>query len=408
MSPTRTFTRVADGLYELAIPSCQTIIEVGRVAGTRFNGLGGELTVRSTHPGVTTIDGASVLWSGPVSFADWRARKDLVTVLDQRSRVLSLDWNVVLDDLGFNVREAERAGEPAILLWQAPIPTEDEELDADGLTLLRSHPSVIFADGDTGKSFLSLHVAGCLARQGLKVGLFDWEFTQGAQRKRYDRLFGSEELDIVYLECPKPLVDDVDRLAETIRAHGITYAIFDSMAFASGGKPEDSDVAGAYFRALRGFGIGSLHLAHINKSETTASKPFGSVFWHNGARMTWFAKRNGDILHLTNKKSNLGPALAPIAFRVEHTETRTTYSRVDSAAPPTVRSGKRNSTIKLAIAELETGPKSRTALQAAIQVKPDSLRKAIKRAIDAGELIEISGEGDAEPLISLAKHRVAA
>jgi hypothetical protein len=74
-----------------------------------------------------------------------------------------------------------------------------------------------------------------------------------------------------------------------------------------------------YFSAVRALGpIGSLHIAHINKSEQGDQKPFGSVFWSNGARNIWYVKRSeaGDTtgefgVGLYHRKANTGRLQGP-------------------------------------------------------------------------------------------------
>jgi hypothetical protein len=60
------------------------------------------------------------------------------------------------------------------------------------------------------------------------------------------------------------------------------------------GPPEAADSAADYFRALRTLNMGSLHIAHVTKAEGGDQKPFGSTFYHNGARSTWFVQRSED------------------------------------------------------------------------------------------------------------------
>ena len=81
----------------------------------------------------------------------------------------------------------------------------------------------------------------------------------------------------MYARCERPLVYEADRLARIVREHDISYAIFDSVAFACDGPPEAAEVAGRYFRAVRQLGIGSLQIAHISKAENGDKKPFGSA-----------------------------------------------------------------------------------------------------------------------------------
>jgi hypothetical protein len=70
-------------------------------------------------------------------------------------------------------------------------------------------------------------------------------------------------------------------------------------------------------------GAGSLHLAHVNRSDTGDKKPYGSSFWHNGARATWNIKTADQIpgarkltIGLYNRKTNIGPLRAAVGFRM--------------------------------------------------------------------------------------------
>jgi hypothetical protein len=113
------------------------------------------------------------------------------------------------------------------------------------------------------------------------------------------------------------------------------------VAYACGGAPESAEIAGAYFRAVRQIGSGSLHIAHVNKSETSDQKPFGSIFWSNSARSTWYAQRaeetpDGSIIRLGlfNRKSNLGPLRPPLGYTVTFTEDQTVFRRSEIAENP--------------------------------------------------------------------------
>jgi hypothetical protein len=132
------------------------------------------------------------------------------------------------------------------------------------------------------------------------------------------------------------LSNEVDRLRRIARDEQIDFAIFDSVAFACDGPPEAAEVAGRYFRGVREIGGGSIHVAHITKGENSDKKPFGSTFWHNGARSTWFAKASEPsddaptlTLGLFNRKCNMGALGQPVGFKIEFGETRTIFSRTD-------------------------------------------------------------------------------
>ena len=129
--------------------------------------------------------------------------------------------------------------------------------------------------------------------------------------------------------------------AVSFRDNSIEFIVYDSVAFAGDGPPESAEVAGRYFRAVRQIGGGSLHIVHVSKGENADQKPFGSAFWHNGARSTWYAQvanpdANGVLLQLGlfNRKANLGRLRPSIGFNISFTENRTTFRRTDVADNP--------------------------------------------------------------------------
>jgi hypothetical protein len=70
-------------------------------------------------------------------------------------------------------------------------------------------------------------------------------------------------------------------------------------------------------------------------------KPFGSVFFHNGARATWNIKiadesPTGETisLGLFARKANLGRLPRPTGFKIEFTPDRTFFTRSDPADVP--------------------------------------------------------------------------
>ncbi len=149
--------------------------------------------------------------------------------------------------------------------------------------------------------------------------------------------------NVMYMRCERALIHEVDRLRQVIGEHSINYVIFDSIAFACDGPPEAAEIAGNYFRALRQLKIGSLHVAHITKGNqdqkpgANEQRPFGSAFWHNGARSTWFAKRTDATdepttnfsVGLYQRKANLGPLRPALGFQFEFTHDSTIVSKID-------------------------------------------------------------------------------
>lgn len=409
MNCERRFSRAGEGRYVLDVSDYCLTLDLERVKRDRFGALRGELTVRCDLPGAATIDG-NLAWSGEVTISDNRGRADVLRALESRVTARGLDWSLLLDELGMRVRAAERTGEPAILLRDAKRPAPDEQLRIDGLALPKRHPSIIFGDGGSAKSYLALYVAGRLAQSGLRVALFDWELEAEDHRLRLEHLFGADMPAVVYARCSRPLVHEADRLARIRHEHRLDFAVFDSIGFACDGPPEAAEVAGAYLRTVRSLGIGSLNLAHISKAEGGDQKPFGSAFWHNGARMTWFAKladgNPGDseiTLGLFNRKHNLGPRLPAVGFGVRFETNTTTFTRVNLADVSDLAS--KLSTFERITAALKRGPLTVAALADELDAKPDTVERTVRRWVSKGRLVRLEAHSGTPTRYGLAEFR---
>lgn len=340
------------------------------------NQLVGELTV---------CRGDQTLSAADFNLSSARARSERARHLEQRTKMKKLDWGRLLEEFAQHVLGAERQGEPAVSLRDVPRPTADDEIVVDGVPLLPRHPVIWFGDGGTFKSYLALYFAGKMARRGRRIGYFDWELDGGAHRHRLERLFGDDMPDIKYLRCEQPLFRMAEHVRRTVREERLDYAIFDSIAFACDGPPEAAEVASRYFGALRQLGpIGSLHIAHISKSEGADRKPFGSTFWANGARATWFMKKadaepggNQLTIGLYNRKSNLSGLSSPGGFGITFSSQRTSLKPVaienhpDLAAQLSVRH-------RMASA-LRNGSMSTADLADTIEAKPNTVTRTARR-----------------------------
>jgi hypothetical protein len=149
---------------------------------------------------------------------------------------------------------------------------DDDMIEVAGLAFPKRHPSILFGDGVTCKSYFALYLAGRIAEMGHSAALFDWELCPDDHRDRLERLFPDGMPRILYARCERPLVFETDRLRRIVRENGVQFSVFDSIAFACDGPPESAETAGRYFRSVRQIGGGSLHLAHVTKGEG-ASKP---------------------------------------------------------------------------------------------------------------------------------------
>ena len=297
--------------YVLELMSLGTELRIERLRRERSE-LVGELTVSSSLPGTRSPNG--VLHVADMNVSSARARTERARILAERANTADVDWTGLLEDLCQSVIAAERAGQPATLLRDVIRPPVGEDIVIDGIRLPRRLPVGLFGDGGDAKSYLALRIATRLAALGMRVLFADWEFAAEDHRDRLERLCGPDMPELWYVRCERPMTAEADRLRRIVAQERIDYFIADSVAFACDGPPEAAEVAAGYFRGLRRIGpIGSLNTAHV-RQENGDQKPFGSAFWHNGFRSTWFVKRSTETaesdrieIGLFNRKANTGP-----------------------------------------------------------------------------------------------------
>jgi hypothetical protein len=174
---------------------------------------------------------------------------------------------------------------------------------------------------------------------------------------------------------------EADRLRRLVRELKADYLICDSVGFASDGRPEDAEVALRYVQCLRRIGVGSLNLAHTNKTDESDKKPFGSTFWHNGARGTWNVKvadasPNEVTLGVFQRKT-LGARRPAVGYRFEFGPERTHIVRVDLAHVDELAA-------ELPLwqrikALVGRQPQSLAAIAEGLGAKLDSVEKAVQR-----------------------------
>ncbi len=378
----REFRILDQDRYWLSFPEIRVLLELDHLR-RHFGELLGELSVRCDLPGARGIDG--VLSIADFKVSNGPARIDRAKLLAARANTRNeIDWVAILEEFCQRVTAAEREGAPAVDLRTVPLPGPDDTIEVAGLHLLRRHPAVLFGDGGAAKSYLALYLAGLLAERGLAVALFDWELAGEDHRYRLGCLFPDGMPQVFYLRCDKPLVHEVDRLRRNVRDNDIQFAVFDSVGYAADGAPESAEAAGKYFRAVRQIGVGSLHIAHVNKSENGDQKPFGSVFWHNSARSTWYVQRadesaDGSVvrLGLFHRKANLGRLRPPLGYTVTFGEELTTFKRSDVADNPDL-AGQLSVRQRMSYL-LSKGPMTPEAIAEEIGAKVDTVERTLRR-----------------------------
>lgn len=370
--------------YLLEDVALGTEIRVERLRRERGE-LVGELTVSCGLPGARSIDGT--LHAADFNLSSARARVERARILADRAATNGqVDWGGLLEEFCLRVSTAERVGAPAVDLREVAPAPPDDALTVDRLALPRRHPAILFGDGGCGKSTIGLHVAGRLAQAGMTVLYADWEWSAPDHRLRLGQMFGEAMPSVLYVRAERPLVAEVDRLTRLAREHSVDYLIADSIAFACDGPPEAAEVAASYFRALRRIGVGSLNIAHVTKSDGGDQKPFGSTFWHNGARSTWFAQRSGDddgpelVVGLFNRKTNSGPRAAPFGFRMTFDAGRIDVqpTELDDVADLAVRMTVRQRMVAL----LRSGAMTMVEIAGELDVPVDTIKKTERRGRD--------------------------
>lgn len=184
------------------------------------------------------------------------------------------------------------------------------EFFVEGL-FAEGHHSIVFGDGSSGKTMwlyaIAIAVAagipifGCDVKPGA-VLLVDYETSEELARWRIERLMTGMGMDAANLDSLPiyywpgggiPIAEQAENIRRFARKHGINFMIVDSGGVACGMPPEKSEAAIQYFAGCQRTGIDTVvTICHVS-ALSDGQFPFGSKFWHNLARATYFMKASG-------------------------------------------------------------------------------------------------------------------
>ena len=382
MTETLTKPRVSvqDETYRFAW-DCGIEAELDRVAEHRDE-LSAEVTIRSSReprPGL--------LHSARLNLMSTQARKTLASALTDRDP--DIDWPGLVEQMCFLTRERYRSGEPSVDL-RTHTPSDASRwllepfIESDG-------PCVTFADGGSGKSLFAQAVSVSIASGVSVVGrlhgdprpvlYLDWETSGDAVHERVEAIARGAEISpfpaVYYRRQYASLAESASEIRREIRRLGVGFVVVDSLGAARAGEPESADVTIRLFNAARSLGVPWLGIDHVTKAiGNQGSRPFGSTFTHNLARITWGADKaqeageNSLVIALKNHKRNNGRLLPTTGYRLDFVSTSddrlwtVRFLHTDITRVPEL-AGKVSLSSRI-LAELSSGPLAQVELAEAL------------------------------------------
>lgn len=296
-----------------------------------------EITVRSQRPGQEGH------LHGPVKMFFLSSNAITGTVKALRGRLDDhgeddLDWPAMVEQARvLSLRRAREGGEVVRL---GDIDPEHGPRFLLAPFIEGKGDTILFGDGGTGKSVLAAAVAvsvasGCplLGMEPAVVGpvlYLDWESDAGihAERMRalcagFDPEMDWRAVDVLYRREVGPLSASARDLQKIVQRHDTALVIVDSIGLAGHGPSEEMETKRQLFSAMRSLGVPILGIDHIGKARgTDRSKPFGSVYTHNSARLAWRADQVGSadassiVVKLINTKANHGRAAQSMSLEL--------------------------------------------------------------------------------------------
>jgi AAA domain/Toprim-like len=363
------------------------------------SGVTGELTILHA--------GRRLHW-GAFSLAATSARETL------RKKLEHVDpeppWGDYLEEVAYRLTRAAREGEPIVTLTGRPASPTRALVPR---LLYEGEPTLIFGDGDTGKSLVALTIsvavhAGVALPGGFRperarpAAYLDWETSRDTIEARLGLIAAGLGIDpppILYKRMTRPLVDVAATLAAEFARSGIGLVVIDSKMFAvgSGDGVAFHEPITAFYNALALFApAASLVLNHVTNADAkngTPARPFGGAFAFNGPRLIWEAKRDRDVTDATaiaftcTKANNLPRKPDPFGLRFVPGDDAITIYPFDlaEAAPQVTAGASLTYRVRMAIARGITTPEG---IAEELDAKRASIERLLRRLRKDGKARE--------------------
>jgi hypothetical protein len=229
--------------------------------------------------------------------------------------------------------------EPAVLppsRWLADMdPVTPGAMLADGL-MVPEGVTVLYGPGDVGKGHVACEAIRHLSAVG-PVLILDYETHPSEWRRRLGMMVPRKQLArVAYMVPELQLPKEAATVRDEVARIGAIAVVLDSYQAATpDGRVhnEQADVPREMFRALARVGVPALVLAHVTKSGGEHPPyPYGSVFVHNYARMTWSAGKLSQEdeplrVELRCRKSNDRTPELPRLYQFDYKGDKLTVTR---------------------------------------------------------------------------------
>jgi hypothetical protein len=357
------------------------------------DGVRGELTVR--------FQGTRLSW-GSWLLASTTARDALAKRLTVAAPAVA--WREHLEEAARRFTELVRVNEPLSVLTGETTDGPDPLLPG---WLYAGEPTLLYADGDTGKSLTALTLAvamhsGCalpgnlLPTRAAPAAYLDWETSQATLNDRLGRVamgLGIAPPPLLYKHMTRPLVDEANTLATEFARRHVGMVVIDSKMFAVDGGDGAAfhEPITAFYGALRLFAPAAvLVLNHVTNADAragTPARPFGGAFAFNGPRLIWEAKRDQEIEDATaivftcRKANNLAQKPPPFGLRFEGSGSGAIHVRtldLGEVNPAAMAGASLMHRVEVMLSG-QDGPWSIESLSEALHAKAESIARTLRR-----------------------------